>query len=100
MTLALRWTHAARQDLLDIWTWRGRERPEAGDQILERIEAACARLMRFPLLGPAFPRVAPEARKVSIDMYMALYRIDGDAVVIVRVIDQRRLLESIKFEDK
>ncbi len=98
MTLALRWSNAARRDLLDIWAWRGRERPELGDKALDRIYAACQRLPNFPHLGPPFPRIAPEARKLSIEGYLALYRIDADAILIVRVIDQRRLLETVKFE--
>ncbi len=98
MTLELRWSNAARRDLLDIWAWRGRERPELGDQTLDRIHAACERLTRFPNLGPPFPRMAPEARKFSVDRYLALYRNDPDAIVIVRV-DQRRLLDAVKFED-
>lgn len=95
----LRWSMAARRDLLEIWCWRGRERPELGDQALDRIEAACLRLRRFPYLGPAYPRMAPEARKLSIDGYLAFYRVDTDAVMIVRVVDQRGLLEAIKFNE-
>ncbi len=99
MTLALRWTNRARQDLLDIWAWRGRERPERGDQALARIERACERLRRFPQLGPPMPRIAPNARKLSIDAYLALYRVDAEAVTVVRVLDQRRLLGPALFEE-
>jgi toxin ParE1/3/4 len=99
MTRVLRWSNAARRDLLDIWRWKGRDNPELGDAALDRIEAACARLLRFPHLGPPFPRAAPEARKLTVDIYLALYRIDEDAVVIVRVVDQRRLIESIAFDE-
>ena len=99
MSLPLRWTNAARRDLLDIWRWRGRERPELGDAALDRIKSACARLEQFPHLGPPFSRMAPEARKLSVDGYLAFYRVDADAVVIVRVVDQRRLQEAVAFED-
>ena len=97
MTLALRWTHAARRDLLDIWAWRGRDHSELGDQALDRIESACVRLTQFPHLGPPFPRIAPDARKLSIDGYLALYRVLSGTVEVVRVVDQRRLLEAISF---
>ena len=43
------------------------------------------------------PRIAPEARKLSIGLYLALYRIDTDAIEIARVLDQRRLIESEDF---
>lgn len=100
MTRTLRWSNAARLDLIDIWAWRGRDHPELGDQVLDRIEAACARLVRFPHLGPPFLRIAPDARKLTIDGYLAFYRVSDDAVSIVRVVDQRRLLEAIGFDAK
>ena len=98
MTRKLRWSNAARRDLLEIWRWRGREHPEIGDRVMDRIEAACSRLRRFPHLGPPYPRIAPEARKLTIDGYLAFYRIDTDAIMIVRVVDQRRLLEAVEFD--
>jgi toxin ParE1/3/4 len=97
--LALRWSNAARRDLLDIWDWCGRDDPERGDRVLDRIEAACARLARFPYRGPPYPRMAPDARKLSIDGYLAFYKIEPDAIFIVRVVDQRRLLAAIRFEE-
>jgi len=100
MILALRWSNAARRDLLEIWKWTGREIPERGDRTLDRIQSACQRLQNFPHLGPPFPRIASDARKLSIDGYLALYRIDSDAIMIVRVVDQRRLLDLISFTGK
>jgi plasmid stabilization system protein ParE len=85
---------------LEIWEWAGRENSERGDRTLDRIEAACKRLQKFPHLGPPFPRIAVDARKLSIDGYLALYRIDSDAITIVRVVDQRRLLDLISFTGK
>lgn len=99
MTLALRWSNAAKRDLLKIWAWKGRERADLGDRALDRIEAACLRLRDHPHLGPPFPRMAADARKLSVDGYLAFYRIDDDAILVVRVIDQRRLLDAIAFED-
>jgi plasmid stabilization system protein ParE len=81
VTCELRWSNAARRDLLDIWRWRGRENAELGDAALNRI-------------GVAY------ARKLSIDGYLALYRIDDEAVLIVRVVDQRRLLETVRFAEE
>lgn len=100
MTLALRWSNAARRDLLEIWRWRGRDYPEVGDRALDRIEAAYARLTRFPHLGPPLSRIALDARKLTIDGYLALYRVDVDVVVIVRIVDQRQLLEAATFDEQ
>lgn len=96
--LALRWTEAARQDLLAIWAWKGRELSERGDRALDRIEKACLRLRRFPMLGPAAPLIAAQARKLSVDEYLVLYRLETNDVVIVRVVDQRRLLDQLETE--
>ncbi len=97
MTLQLHWTNAALQDLSEIYAWRGRDHLERGDAILDRIASACERLTRFPHLGPPFPRMAPDARKLTIDGYLAFYRVDANVVLIVRVVDQRRLLDAISF---
>jgi plasmid stabilization system protein ParE len=66
VTLALRWTNAARQDLLDIWAWRGRDHPDLGDAVLGRIEAACMRLTRVPHRGG---RGAHRARRRSAAIF-------------------------------
>jgi len=95
----VRWTVAARRDLLDIWSWRGRDRPDLGDLVVTRIHAACERLGDRPYLGPAAPQIAPDARKLTIDQYIAIYRVDEAAVRIVRVIDQRRLLSAVSFDE-
>ncbi|WP_414731495.1 type II toxin-antitoxin system RelE/ParE family toxin [Vitreimonas sp.] len=79
---ALRWSKAARRDLLEIWAWRGRDRPELGDQAVDQIAPACARLRRFPFLGPPFARAAPDARKLSVGGYLALYRVEEGSIVM------------------
>lgn len=94
MTRVLRWSFAARRDLLEIWAWRGRERVELGDLALDDIQRACHRLLRFPYLGPAVPRLASDARKFSVGGYLVFYRVETDAIFVVRVLDQRRLIEA------
>jgi len=61
---------------------------------------SCERLTRFPYLGSAIPRIAPDARKLTIERYLALYRIESDAILIVRVVDQRRLLEALSMDEE
>lgn len=97
--MKLRWTPAAERDLQEIWGWRGRERPEVGDAVLDRIFHACERLTRFPHLGPAMPRIADNARKLTVERCLVLYRIEPDSIVVVRVVDQRVLLDSVRFAD-
>lgn len=97
--MELRWSGAAKRDLLDIWHWRGRDNPDLGDKVISRIEIACARLTRFPHLGPAFPRMSTDTRKLSVDGYLVFYRVDADCIWLMRVVDQRRLLDLIQVEE-
>lgn len=96
--MELRWSSVARRDLIDNWLWHGRDVPERGDKVVSRIEDACARLVRFPYLGPPYPRMAADARKLSVDGYLVFYRIETGCVRLMRVVDQRRLLDLIKLE--
>ena len=50
--------------------------------------------------GAPYQRMAPAARKLSIDGYLAFYRIADDAIHVMRVVDQRRLLEAIKLDEQ
>ena len=54
-----------------------------------------------PALGRALSaHGASRARKLSIDGYLAFYRIADDAIHVMRVVDQRRLLEAIKLDEE
>lgn len=97
--MALHWSAAARRDLLEVWLWRGREFPMRGDKALERIESACLKLRKFPYIGAPAPRLASDARKLLIDGYLAIYRVDEDVVLIMRVLDQRRLMDAGAFSE-
>lgn len=69
------------------------------DRCLERIEARRRDLIAFPALGPERPDIGPDARMLVIDRWLALYRIDGGDVQIVRVVDGARDLSSISMPD-
>ena len=90
---------AARRDLFDIWVWRGRDYPERGDRLLQQIEKACLKLRRFPALGAPVSRLASDDRRMVINGYSVLYQFDRSTVTIIRVLDQRRLIEAGAFSD-
>jgi toxin ParE1/3/4 len=85
----------ARADLDDIWLSVALDSPVAADRLVDRILASCGRLRDHPRLGPARPEIAPEARMLVIGAYLALYRINGEAVEIVRVTHGARQLEGL-----
>jgi toxin ParE1/3/4 len=93
----LRFTHQARADLIDIWINIAADSEAAAERCLDRIKARCRDLMTFPELGPERPDIAPDARMLVIDRWLALYRIEGGDVQIVRVVDGTRDLTRISM---
>jgi len=43
--------------------------------IYDRIEMSCVRLVQHPQLGRARPEIAPDARALVIERWLALYRV-------------------------
>jgi toxin ParE1/3/4 len=95
----LRYTYQAQADLIDLWLQIAADSEETADRCLERIESRCEDLMTFPALGPERPDIAPGARMLVIDRWLALYRIDRGDVQIVRVVDGARDLTRIKLAE-
>ncbi len=63
-----------------------------GSEPSELIFKAAANLESFPLLGPVHDDAALARRgfrKLLSGNYIAVYRVDGDSVVIYRAFDQR-----------
>lgn len=91
-------TRRAREDLLDIWLYIAHRNSEAlADAIYDRIEEGCARLAEHPQIGRQCPEIAPEARVLIIERWLALYRLTENGVQIVRVIDGARDLSAIAW---
>lgn len=92
----IHFTRRAREDLLDIWLYIAARNSETlADAIFDRIEEACARLAEYPELGRQRPEVAPEARVLIIERWLALYRLKENGVQIVRVFDGARDISTI-----
>lgn len=93
---ALRLTDAAEADLSDIWA---RLATEASERIATRfvgaIEASLEPLRQFPLSGPARDQLAPGLRVTFHSPYAIYYRVQADAVVIVRVIHGARDIAAL-----
>ena len=53
---------------------------------------------QFPRLGQARPDLAPDLRHWVVGAYIMLYRIDPDAVTIVRIVHDARDLREVVDE--
>ncbi|MDD3311525.1 type II toxin-antitoxin system RelE/ParE family toxin [Pseudodesulfovibrio sp.] len=88
----------ARQDLINIWRHIALDDPQSADDVLDAIDAKCQQLSRHPQLGPAREDIRPGLRYLVIGSYLALYKVDEDAVRIVRVLHGHRDLGGLFVE--
>ncbi|TCS15507.1 type II toxin-antitoxin system RelE/ParE family toxin [Caulobacter sp. BK020] len=88
-------TPKANADLDDTWLQVALDNMAAADRLIDRIVARCQALGDNPRLGPARSEIAPEARMLVIGGYLALYRILGADIQIVRVVHGARRLEGL-----
>lgn len=84
-------------DLTDLIDYIAQDSPAAALRLIERIEKACAMVGDNPLLGPARPEIAPEARAWVVGKYLILYRGLPDGAEIVRVVHGARNLNDLDF---
>jgi toxin ParE1/3/4 len=96
----VRLTPRARDDLDEVWLYIAGDNMDAADRLIDAISSRCRSLADFPDLGPARPDIAPDARMLTIDNYIVLYRRDGDDIEIVRVTHGARRLEALWASEK
>jgi len=98
----VRWAEVALRDLERIVDFIADRDPQAADRILNRIEGTARTLESLSLRG----RIVPELRawnvsayrELIVDSYRLLYRVEGNKVLVIAVIDGRRDLEQALLE--
>lgn len=71
------------------------DRPETADVWLKRLLGAAANLAHFPDQGRVVPEVGrSEVNEVLVSPYRLIYRRDTNAVTILAVVHERRLLNG------
>lgn len=93
------YSRRARQDIEDIWFQVASSNgASVADGILDRIESRAVSLAAHPLLGPARPEIAENARSLLVERWLLLYRVAGGDVQIIRIVDGARDLGKIRAE--
>lgn len=91
----------ARADMNDIWREIALDGGEAlADKKIDRIDRRAAMLSRHPHMGLARPEIADDARSLLVERWLVLYRVDTDAVRIMRVVDGARDLRRISVDEE
>lgn len=91
----LRRAPVALQDLSNIWLTIALDNPNAADRVISRIYDAEERLADFPELGRIRPELRQNLRSWAVGDYLIFYRIDPDAVVIMRILHGARDLDDL-----
>jgi toxin ParE1/3/4 len=98
-TLPLRFTEAARLDLITIHDWIAERNPAAALLVVDEIQACCETLREFPMASPVYSR-RPESgiRARAWRNWVIFVRI-GDSIDVLRVLhgarDHDGLLEDV-----
>jgi toxin ParE1/3/4 len=79
----------ARADVLRIHSYLVDRNRTAADRAIERIERKLEQLRHFPFIGPERPSLAAGIRAVVAGTHLIIYRVDAEAVVVLRIIDGR-----------
>ena len=95
--MRLRYLRSADRDLRDIHAFVAERNEVAADRFIAAVHTKIARLAAHPTMGVARADIGPGARKLVAGNYLILYRITRAEVQIVRVVDGRRDLRTIRF---
>lgn len=94
--MAHRLAPEARVDLVDLWSYVADERSiETADRLVDSISARFVLLSRHPHVGQRRDNLRSGVRSFSVGNYLVLYQIDGDDVLIQRVVRGSRDLEAL-----
>jgi toxin ParE1/3/4 len=88
-------TETAEADLVEIFDYLDERSPAAAERLAKAVNASCARLGEFPLLGRTREELRPGLRSVVVEKYVVFYRVTPLAVEILRILHGSRDLERI-----
>jgi toxin ParE1/3/4 len=91
----VRRTRRAEADLVDIWIYIAADSPAAAERVIRRLEAAEGRLAQFPEMAPLREELLPGVRAWAVGEYLIFYRVDPDAVEILRILHGARDLGDL-----
>ena len=89
----------ADRDLLGIADYIARDNAARASSFVRELRSACARLGDMPAATLARPDLAPGLRMKAFGNYLIFLKIEGDYVLIVRVVHSARFLPAVFGND-
>ena len=87
----------ARSDLLQFYAYLAARSPAAARRAVAAINIKFGNITEFPFIGRERSALADGLRSVVSGTQIIFYRIEGEEIVIVRVLDGRRdIVEEFK----
>lgn len=99
---AVEFAAVAEGDLRAIVEFIAVDDPETAICVFERIEARCATLKQMPERGRIVPELAAFGilayRELVVSPWRVVYRISGQTVFVLAVVDGRRNIEDVLLD--
>jgi toxin ParE1/3/4 len=64
--------------------------PDAASNLFDDIRKQCVRIARFPFSGKKYDEIHPNLRGFIVANYIIFYAVDGENILIIRVINGYR----------
>jgi toxin ParE1/3/4 len=93
------WAAVAENDLLGILLYIADESPRNALKVMTQIRNRTSKLKQSPMQGRVVPELLSQGisqyREVVVSPWRVIYRVEGNQVFVVSVIDSRRNVEDI-----
>jgi toxin ParE1/3/4 len=96
MARALIWSAEAEADLQGIAAHIAARSPENARRVIDRFRDVFEALVDFPYAHRVVPEFGdPARRETFVHEYRLMYRVEDDAITVLRVVHGRRLLKNV-----
>jgi toxin ParE1/3/4 len=95
MAKKIRLSQDAKDDLQSIWDYIGQFNETAADRMVDGLVEAYLSLLDNPERGREREELLPGLRDLLVKKYLVFYKIDGDVIVVARILHGMRDFEAV-----